>query len=517
MRNDYFVMVLALSMASVLVLYYSSYTDKRYVYDTASNLKRRIDKKLRDTIPSCCKALTKECLSCAAGLLVHDFCLRHQGEYGCLDNKTRTPMLVPVTPLKRQKYKYLGCMEKKVDVYADVIETALKYNVRLFPRNGFLLGIARHKGYLPNEKIDADMGMLESDFKTDKMIGRFGTYTMRMNKKHHSWSQTWDGIHPKTGRKLPPDVDLFIDGEKWSTISLFFDLNDKEVFYPKWRATFNVKGSIKENTRWAKEGARLEINGKNSYNIFNKSSFDSMVSVDFYHRKIKIPSGYNEILTNFYGRNWIKPEKRKEWASEVVATHVVSSEPLDICPMSWRNCKELGKTENVHNVLFDQLKRFVSVIDRMEYIISYGTLLGAIRDGGMNPHEVDNDIIMKKNFRPTVDFKNKLMLKGLIIFKHDIYRVCDYSQTKRTNAPPWKEYVPYTDVYNHLPSLKLYHEKPQVFKTKWKRSKMKIRDIYVKTPDIKTSKEFLSLKYGNWGTYQKKNTWKDKLLSKLVI
>lgn len=99
MRNDYFVMVLALSMASVLVLYYSSYTDKRYVYDTASNLKRRIDKKLRDTIPTCCKALTKECLSCAAGLLVHDFCLRHQGEYGCLDNKTRTttPMLVPVT------------------------------------------------------------------------------------------------------------------------------------------------------------------------------------------------------------------------------------------------------------------------------------------------------------------------------------------------------------------------------------------------------------------------------------
>ena len=99
MRNDYFVMVLALSMASVLILYYSSYTDKRYVYDTASNLKRRIDKKLRDTIPTCCKALTKECLSCAAGLLVHDFCLRHQGEYGCLDNITRTttPMLVPVT------------------------------------------------------------------------------------------------------------------------------------------------------------------------------------------------------------------------------------------------------------------------------------------------------------------------------------------------------------------------------------------------------------------------------------
>ena len=73
MRSDYFVMILMLSMASVLITYYGSYTEKRYVYDTAKKLQRRINKKLRDTIPSCCKALTKECLSCAAGLMVKDF------------------------------------------------------------------------------------------------------------------------------------------------------------------------------------------------------------------------------------------------------------------------------------------------------------------------------------------------------------------------------------------------------------------------------------------------------------
>ena len=44
---------------------------------------------------------------------------------------------------------------------------------------------------------------------------------------------------------------------------------------------------------------------------------------------------------------------------------------------------------------------------------------------------------------------------------------------------------------------------------------MKIRDLYVKTPDLKTSKQWLSLTYKNWGTYRNKNTWKDRVLSKV--
>ena len=541
MRTDFMVFILLLSVASVSMTYYGSFEGStKIIYGTASELRERVEKKLRQNLPDCCPELTKECLSCATGLLVKDFCKRHKGEYGCpnvtvLNNSESRGVLTkdfPVTtrqngntlpmntvPMNtvpvRQKYEDLGCMEKKVDVYVDVIATALRYNIRLFPRNGFLLGIVRHKGYLPHEKIDTDMGMFESDFKTDKMIGKFGTYTLRMMKNHLSWSQTWDGVHPKTGRKLPSGVNLLINGKKWKTISLFFDLNDKEVFYPKWTGYHNVKGSIKETTRWIKEGAKVVISGNNRYSIFNKSAFDSTVSVDFYHRKINIPSGYKEILTNFYGRNWLKPEKRKASASEIVGKHTISSEPLDICPMSWRNCKELGKTENIHDVLFDQLKRFVSVINHTEYVIAYGTLLGVVRNNDMNPNEVDSDIIMEKTFRPTNKLKQKLMRKGLIIFKHDIYRVCDYSSIKRQNDPPWVKYVPYIDIYNHLPDLKPFHAKPQVFKNKWKHSTMKIRDIYVKTPDLKTSKEWLSGTYKNWDTYVKKNTWKDRLLSKV--
>ena len=430
MRSDYFVMILMLSMASVLITYYGSYTEKRYVYDTAKNLQRRINKKLRDTIPSCCKALTKECLSCAAGLMVKDFCKRHRGEYGCPKNVTKPKKIVPEI-----KYSDLDCVGKNVDIYIDIINTALKYDIRIFPRNGFLLGIVRHKGYLPQEKIDADLGILESDFKSIDMQGKFGVYKLQLIKKHLSWSRTWNGIHPKTARKLPSGVNVFIDGKKWRTISLFFDLNDKEVFYPKWTADFNVQGSIKENNRWSKEGASLVINGTNRYSIFSKSSFASVASLDFYHRKISVPIGYKEILKNFYGKNWMRQEKRKKWASEVAK---ISSEPLDICPMSWENCKELSG--NIHDTLFDQLKRFVSIINETEYVIAYGTLLGAIRDKGINPNEVDNDIVVEKTFSPTIELKNKLMQKNLIIFKHDIYRVCDYSQTKRSNDPPWIKY-----------------------------------------------------------------------------
>jgi hypothetical protein len=91
-------LLLLLSTASVTMLYFGSQTDTTYVYDTASNLQKRFRTKLEQTMPACCKALTKECLSCAAGMLVKDFCDRHKGEYGCM-NVTVTP-----PPYIRSKY-----------------------------------------------------------------------------------------------------------------------------------------------------------------------------------------------------------------------------------------------------------------------------------------------------------------------------------------------------------------------------------------------------------------------------
>ena len=97
MRTDFFLFLVILSIASMSMVYYnSSDTNVKMVYGTARDLKKRLQKNVRGALPDCCKALTKECLSCATGVLVKDFCERHKGEYGC-PNVTVTPAPVKVT------------------------------------------------------------------------------------------------------------------------------------------------------------------------------------------------------------------------------------------------------------------------------------------------------------------------------------------------------------------------------------------------------------------------------------
>ena len=84
MKNNYLLFVSLLSCSSVIMLYLGSRPETTAVYGKIRNL--------RDRFPSCCKALTKECMACAAGMLVHQFCEQHPGQYRCPET---TP--VPVT------------------------------------------------------------------------------------------------------------------------------------------------------------------------------------------------------------------------------------------------------------------------------------------------------------------------------------------------------------------------------------------------------------------------------------
>ena len=67
------------------MLYLGSRPETTAVYGKIRNL--------RDRVP-CCKALTKECMACAAGMLVHKFCEQHPGRYRCPETTT-----VPVAPV----------------------------------------------------------------------------------------------------------------------------------------------------------------------------------------------------------------------------------------------------------------------------------------------------------------------------------------------------------------------------------------------------------------------------------
>ena len=148
MRGDYLFLLLLLSTASVTMLYFGSQTDTTYVYDTASNLQKRFRTKLEQTMPACCKALTKECLSCAAGMLVHDFCDRHKGEYGCMnvtvtpapveDRHTTTPK--PIVKRFKRNYRAKYIAQAKQDRYVDTLFKDKKLSKGLFVEFGGLKG-----------------------------------------------------------------------------------------------------------------------------------------------------------------------------------------------------------------------------------------------------------------------------------------------------------------------------------------------------------------------------------------
>lgn len=500
MKGDHMIMLAVLSGASILMLYYGSLMTPTEVYlpITATTLRHSrpevttlapklrpepkvttLAPKLRADANICCQAETPICKACHEGISVEEY-------------------------LKKQltTSKKLSCVEKHIDRYIDLISTAAKYNIRIFPRNGFLLGIARHKGYLPNEKIDADLGMIESDFKDVIMHGKFGTYTLQLNKIHPRWAKSWNGIHPITGRKLPPCVKVFLNKKKWTDIYLFYDFDADTLFYPVWAANFNLNGNIKENIRWSTQGSSFVYKTDYSmYNKFNKSSFVSMVPFDFYNKKIMIPSGYENILIGFYGKNWMITEKRLHGWKSIV--HDIPHEPLKICSkdlnhFSWKDCKMLKPNESRTEVLYNQLRKLLKVINNTDYIVGYGTLLGIIRDKNMNPNEVDNDILIPKTFKPTQLLRKQLFDQNLILFKSNIYRLCEYTQITHKNIPPWKAktHIPYTDLYNELPIIQL--DRKGLITKKWTSRTIKFRDIYVKVPDNETIYHWMKIKYKNW-------------------
>ena len=179
---------------------------------------------------------------------------------------------------------------------------------------------------------------------------------------------------------------------------------------------------------------------------------------------------------------------------------------------SWGNCKELvgDRTE----ALYSQLSRLIPIINDTNYLLGYGSLLGLLRDGDMNANEVDNDIMVDKGFKPTFAFKMKLIRQGLIIFKHDIWRVCDYSPKEVKNAkPPWYDrYVPYTDIYNQLPDIKPFPEMSRTMPGIWRPTWRKLRNITLRTPDREFAERWFYTRYGKtWRKPRVTDKWKIKV------
>ena len=188
----------------------------------------------------------------------------------------------------------------------------------------------------------------------------------------------------------------------------------------------------------------------------------------------------------------------------LVSDKYLKDKPL--AEFSWRDCKKYNKSKlnNRTEALYQQLKKIVHVFNtfnKTNYVIGYGTLLGIRRENKMNVNEVDNDIIVDKNFNPAT-YKKALFKEGLIIFgRSGINRICEYSPVQSSIKAPWTSgnYCTYTDIYKQLPYVWVDPEKPHTaLRTKVKIVQRKFRDIYVNVPEDTLINEWFRKRYGNW-------------------
>jgi len=228
-----------------------------------------------------------------------------------------------------------------------------KGGIRVFPRNGFLLGIVRHGGFLPNEGVDADLGIMYEDIseKALNFAVQGTTHKYTVTKKPPGKWATFNGTDPWSKQEY--DVEYVTirrtDGTSFKASCFYHygpDSSSAQVFYPKYTvAGYNHDGSMREASTWKQKGATLTVLGPgneekrfeeyhgliNLGNVFDKHLFKRLERSKFYDTSILIPTGYEGILTGFYGADWRTIEKRKNWESLPVENGQRFLQPLPTC------------------------------------------------------------------------------------------------------------------------------------------------------------------------------------------
>ena len=202
-----------------------------------------------------------------------------------------------------------------------------KMGIPIFPRNGFLLGIVRHKGFLPNEHIDADLACFIDD--VPKILNSdWGDYEIKY--VDYKLNEVWDrdffnGEHPVSGKSLDYyDIKIGHKHSQWGeNIGIFYKYKPGYYYYPWWSIKkYNSENEFKLNTEIYNEGkgggwkillGYEELPLKDLYKdeyykgkvgtMYNMSDFETFISAPFYDTFIYIPIGSKNILINDYGTN----------------------------------------------------------------------------------------------------------------------------------------------------------------------------------------------------------------------
>jgi len=244
-----------------------------------------------------------------------------------------------------------GCVKAEFvrDIATMITDLYSAGNVRIFPRNGFLLGVIRHGGFLPNEGLDADLGVMYNDIvhvPNDFSVSS-NAYSYSITKKKPGKWATFDGRDPWTSKEYQTESISIVrsDGKSFSA-SCFYPYgpySSKMVFYPRYAvAGYNLDGALKEAKTWRSKGSSVRVLGRgnedldfshgrvNLGNTFKSAWFSRLVPKPFYNTTILVPAGFEGVLKGCYGNTWRSVEKRISWESLPfrVDCHL---EPLAVC------------------------------------------------------------------------------------------------------------------------------------------------------------------------------------------
>eukprot|EP00584_Thalassiosira_punctigera_P006326 CAMPEP_0172529810 /NCGR_PEP_ID=MMETSP1067-20121228/3789_1 /TAXON_ID=265564 ORGANISM="Thalassiosira punctigera, Strain Tpunct2005C2" /NCGR_SAMPLE_ID=MMETSP1067 /ASSEMBLY_ACC=CAM_ASM_000444 /LENGTH=382 /DNA_ID=CAMNT_0013313935 /DNA_START=79 /DNA_END=1227 /DNA_ORIENTATION=+ len=240
-----------------------------------------------------------------------------------------------------------------------------RHGVRVFPRNGLLLGLIRHGGYLPNEIPDDDLGIVPSDLEKllavpgtkerNEMIrvGDRGEFLFSRKKVEDNWA-SWFGMNPARPDEEYPYFGVRITWRpKWARGRIMwagransvypYEKRPGTYFYPELNLKgYNGESRMAENFRWNSEGAdrvlldadeplteESDWEGRQIGTIFD-TDLECMTLTQFYFTHIYVPCDSEKILKACYGNDWNVVESREGGKGNKVAMKLSEEEMAEM-------------------------------------------------------------------------------------------------------------------------------------------------------------------------------------------
>lgn len=193
-----------------------------------------------------------------------DAFVQHSDRKSCAELRERNASI--------EKILNKGCVRAEFvkNVSGMIADLYREGNVRVLPGNGFLLGIIRHGGFLPNEGIDADLGAMYDNIvhmQTQLSIStNMYSYSITM-KKQGNGQYLMDTIHGHRRNSRWNESPSFemMENHSVHSASTHTVHGHQRWLYPRYAvAGYNLDGALREAKTWSSKGSSIRVLGRGS-------------------------------------------------------------------------------------------------------------------------------------------------------------------------------------------------------------------------------------------------------------